>query len=94
MKGQVTLLQDSVKDAKAANLKLKEEVSSLTSKLDWANFKRDKLEHEVSRFQRDAKRSSSREVDLTTKVKFLKGKVKSLSNEMERAGDEARGKGV
>lgn len=53
-KRQVALLQCSMKEVEATNVQLKEEVSSLSYKLNWANFKCDELGHEISKLQRDA----------------------------------------
>lgn len=50
-KGQVVFLQKSFQATEAANLWLKEEVSSLTSKLSWANFKCNELGHKILRLQ-------------------------------------------
>lgn len=108
MKGQVAFLQKSFKVVEVINLQLKEEISSLTSKLNQANFKRYKLRHKILRLQQDVEHLSSqeveliareasstvREVDLTANVEFLNGKVESLNNEVEIASDKVKGGGV
>lgn len=93
-KGRATSLQNALQAAEAANLQLKDEASSLSSKLSWGHLKCDEQEHQISKLQQEVERLATREAELVAREVDLIAEVESLNGEMDTACDKARGSGV